>query len=864
MAMRFEKLLEAVPDALVGMDQKGMIRFVNRQTESLFGYDRDQLIGRHIDMLVPETLWQIYAQHRKDYFADPRTRSSGLDLELSGRHHNGGEFPIHVSMSSIDTGDVLLVVAGVGDVATQQRAVGNAGLAEAIVEYSDDAIVGLTIDGTVTSWNPAAARMYGYSPKEVIGRPDRLIPQERAGELEAVLARIRDGHHVEHAETTLVRKDGTAVPVSITAAPIRDESGTVVGVSTVHRDVSAQRQAFEATRRLASIVEYSQDAIISGSLDGKITSWNPAAERLFGYSSKDVVGKPASLLVPKDRSGEFRAVLGKVNAGDHVKEFETMRVRKDGTVFPISLTVSPTRDADGVIIGTSVIYRDLTAQRLAEQALQHERDLLRATMDSLMDPHVLHEAVRDEAGKIVDFVYVDANPAACAYNGMDYEHLVGARLLDVQPGIIAYGLFDRYVHVVETGEPLVLDDIVYAQELRGGQERHYDVRAARVGDGLSYTWRDVTDRHVVAARLAESQDRYRLLAENASDVVFLAGSDRRIMWMAPSVTAALGWDPAELVGTEMADLFRPDFKIATVQDRVELYAKGHDVSPEGGFLFQLRTKSGDYRWMSGHEHALTDPDGSPVGVVGGLRDVTDLVKARQEAQGLSKALTTSNDSLREFVAVASHDLRSPLVTIGGFTRILMDNWSTLSDEDRLKELGAIGRGVDRLSLLTDDLLTSAKVEAGADPARPEHVRLTTALASYLEVNREGLGAVAVTCPPELVAVVDPAHLIRILDNYLTNAFKYGEPPICIEAERVGDFVEVRVRDQGPGVPPELVPRLFTKFDRGDTQATRATQGTGLGLSIVKGLAEANHGDVSYQRNEPKGGCFVVRLPAAVA
>jgi PAS domain S-box-containing protein len=289
--MRFENLLEAVPDALVGMDQKGMIRFVNRQTESLFGYDRDQLIGQRIDMLAPETLWQIYAQHQKDYFADPRTRSSGLDVELSGRHHNGGEFPIHASMTSIDTGDVLLVITGVGDVATQQRAVTNAGLVEAIVEHSDDAIVGLTIDGTVTTWNPAAARMYGYSPMEVIGRSDRLISPERAGELEAVLARIRDGH-VEHAETTLVRKDGTVVPVSITAAPIRDEGGTVVGVSAVHRDVTEQRQAFESAQRLAAIVENSDDGVFGASLDGIITSWNPGAEGMFGYSSAEIVGSP--------------------------------------------------------------------------------------------------------------------------------------------------------------------------------------------------------------------------------------------------------------------------------------------------------------------------------------------------------------------------------------------------------------------------------------------------------------------------------------------------------------------------------------------------------------------------------------------
>jgi PAS domain S-box-containing protein len=580
------------------------------------------------------------------------------------------------------------------------------------------------------------------------------------------------------------------------------------------------------------------------------------------------MGKRLLDLVHPDDAAATAAPREAVYLGHEVSTPESgflMRFRsKAGLYRWMSGVATPVTDESGVSTGVVSGLRDVDDLVRAREAAQAGRATLRATLDSLMDPHVLFESVRDERGQIVDFRFADANPAACAYVGIAYQDLVGSRMLEHYPGVVGVGLLKQYAQVVETGQPLRLDDVVYAVETMGGQDRYLDISAARVGDGLSYTWRDVTDRHVAAARLAESQEQYRLLAENASDVVFRAGSDRRIVWIAPSVTAVLGWDPEELVGTQLADLFRPDFKIATVQDRVELYTKGHDVGPEGGFLVELRTKSGDYRWVSGHEHALTDPDGTPVGVVAGLRDVNDLVKARQEAQGLSNALKTSNESLRDFVAVASHDLRSPLVTIGGFTTILTDNWATLSDEARLKHLGAIKRGVDRLSRLTDDLLTSAKVEAGAEQTRPEHIRLATALASYLDANREELGTVAVTCALELVAVVDPAHLSRILDNYLGNAFKYGEPPVCIEAERVGDFVELGVRDHGPGVPPEFVSRLFTKFDRGDTQATRATQGTGLGLSIVKALAEANHGDVRYQQNESTGGCFVVRLPAAVA
>src|SRR5664279_2976750 len=120
---QFEKLLEAVPDALVGVDQKGVITFVNRQTELLFGYGRDQLIGEPIDTLVPQPLWQVYAEHRASYFADPATRSLGLDLELSGRHQDGTDFPVNITMSLIDTGDVLLVITGAGAVTRQRKAV---------------------------------------------------------------------------------------------------------------------------------------------------------------------------------------------------------------------------------------------------------------------------------------------------------------------------------------------------------------------------------------------------------------------------------------------------------------------------------------------------------------------------------------------------------------------------------------------------------------------------------------------------------------------------------------------------------------------------------------------------------------------
>src|SRR5665648_273194 len=412
---RFEKLLEAVPDALVGMDQKGVIQFVNRQTESLFGYDRDQLIGQPIEMLVPETLWQVYDEHRDDYFADPRTRSSGLDLVLSGRHVDGGEFPVNISLSHIDTGDVLLVITAVGDVTQRKLAVKNAELIAAIVQCSDDAIIGETPDGIVTSWNPAAARMFGYSSVEIIGRPARLlVPEDRADQFTFVRATVNAGHHVEHLETFNVRKDGTAFPISLTVSPIRDD-GATGGVSLICRDMSEQQKALEAAQRMASIVKDLDDAILSGSLDGLITSFNPAAEAMFGYPAEEVIGRPADVLLPEDRKGEVKAVLAKVTAGQHVERLQTRRVRTDGTEFPILLTVSPIRGADGVVVGASVIYRDMTEQ---EHAAQYARSLIEVSLDPLM-------TISPE-GKVTD-----VNEATVKITGVPREALIGTDFLSL-------------------------------------------------------------------------------------------------------------------------------------------------------------------------------------------------------------------------------------------------------------------------------------------------------------------------------------------------------------------------------------------------------------------------------------------------
>jgi len=234
---------------------------------------------------------------------------------------------------------------------------------------------------------------------------------------------------------------------------------------------------------------------------------------------------------------------------------------------------------------------------------------------------------------------------------------------------------------------------------------------------------------------------------------------------------------------------------------------------------------------------------------------------RSRVEEANEELQTINEAMRGFIAVAAHDLRSPLASILGFSSILSDSWDTLSEDNRRKFVATIDRQSHNLSMLVDDLFTLSSIEGGAMNTTPERLSLRETIDQCLEVTAGDATDVSVACPPDLVVVADPHHVGRILDNYVQNAFKYGEPPVEIVANRRGKMVEVRVLDRGPGVPPQFVPMLFGKFARAGAPATRAQKGMGLGLSIVRGLAEVNGGQAGYEPNVPRGACFFVRLRA---
>jgi PAS domain S-box-containing protein len=243
-------------------------------------------------------------------------------------------------------------------------------LHEAIVHSSGDAIITKNLGGIITSWNPAATEIFGYTSEEITGQPIlRLIPQRFHDEEQEILRKLRAGELIAHYETTRLTKDGREIVVSLTISPVKDETGRIVGISKLARDITNQKQSDPLRFWLSAIIESSDDAILSKDLNGIITSWNRGAQRIFGYTEAEILGKSILTLIPPELHTEEKTILQKLRAGERIDHFETIRLRKDGERIEVSLTISPVKNASGKIVGASKVLRDISDRKRMEKSL---------------------------------------------------------------------------------------------------------------------------------------------------------------------------------------------------------------------------------------------------------------------------------------------------------------------------------------------------------------------------------------------------------------------------------------------------------------------------------------------------------------
>ena len=490
-----------------------------------------------------------------------------------------------------------------------------------LAENSSDIVAVGDLSGVLTWVSPSVTEHLGWATEDLVGRPfpasvhdaDRAAVQEvpkalSAGRQGRVTTRIRSAAGDWHWYDILVR-------------PVTGESGELVGGVAGWRNIHEQQQLQHALQqsqeRFQLIAENAVEVVLLLDETLNIIWTSPSAQRFTGLSVEELEHGRAWGLIHPDEREMMRNVLRTSFSNAQASQTE-VRFRNPAGQFEYWLaTVRPTDGTTdrGLVVGLRNVDAEVRARH--EARAQHARRI--AVLDSMLDPHVLLMAIRDSQGTIIDFLYVDANDAACEYNQISRNALVGASLMELLPGHRGTGLFAQYCHTVNSGEPLILDDYVYPHEILA-EPRRYDIRAVKVGDALSFTWRDVTERSEATEQLALSERRFRLLADNSADTVLLA-SDGVMRWLSPSLHRMLGYLPEEWVGHRFEEFTHPD-DIALAQSRRFEITKGDSKFTR----LRMRHKDGGYHWIDMNAAPLLDTYGGTEGIVAAMRTSDELVQ----------------------------------------------------------------------------------------------------------------------------------------------------------------------------------------------------------------------------------------------
>lgn len=654
----------------------------------------------------------------------------------------------------------------------------------AIVESSDDAIVGKTLDGIITSWNRSAERILGYSEAEALGKHITLIiPEDRLAEEDLIIGKIRAGERVEQFETLRRHKNGSLINLSVTVSPIRDEAGRVIGASKTARDIGTIRRAEAAAAYLAALVDSSDDAIVSKDLNSVITSWNRGAERIFGYAAQDAIGRPITMIIPDELLQEEDTIITKIRAGERVDHFITERMRKSGERAIVSITVSPIRDSAGRIIGASKIARDVTEQAQAEQRraalvrLNDEiRDLDRPEDIAYAAARVLGETLKvSRAGYGIIDTQDETITIERDWNAPGIKSLAG---------VLHFRDYGSYIENLKRGETVVFADAEIDARTSSMADALKAISAQSVvnlpltehgrfvallylNHATARTWseseltfvrevadrtRTATERARVTAELRQREAELRLLNESLESRVaealaerrlyadilentdaFVQVADSQLNWLAINRASAREFERIFGVTPRVGDNMLA--VLANLPAEREAVYKAWRRALDGEAYTQVEVfgdPERDRRYYEMKFNPLRDEAGTVTGAYQFVFDVTERVLDQQRLHQAEEQLRQSQkmEAVGQLTGGVAHDFNNMLAVVAGNLELL-DRRST-SDDQRAKLLISSAReAARRAGTLTQRLLAFSRQQS-LKPEVLEPNRLVTGMSDLLQ------------------------------------------------------------------------------------------------------------------------------------
>jgi two-component system cell cycle sensor histidine kinase/response regulator CckA len=733
---RRQALLDSALDCIICADPNARITDFNPAAVRTFRISQSEASGKDVVETILHS--SLRDRLRREFFTPAAL--TGLDImgnrfETMCLRGDGSEFPAEITVTQITIEERTSYTVYVRDITARRRAEEMVVRLAAIVESSEDAIIGKDLDCQITSWNKGAERMYGYTFGEIIGQDIAILAPDRKDETRKIVEELKAGRSIENFETVRVSRTGKLIYVSLTASPMLDSEGTLVGAATIARDITAQKLAEEALRRANETSIYASPVpIIAADLESRVTMWNPAAEALFGWSEAEVIGEP-NPIIPRDVQTEAIQLHSRLLSGETLRGIEVLRQKRDGTLVRISLSAAPIRDPSRSVKGILGFLADITEEKRSEEALRRAEEKYRTIFENAVEG--IYQTTPD--GK-----YISANPALAHMLGFDSpEELINAR---------------KDIRTQEYVKPEMHTEFVKVLEERG-----------------------------------------------------------------------------------------------VVQ----------------GFEYEAYCKNGNSIWVSENARAVRNLEGGIVYFEGTVEDITARRELEHQLRQMQKI-----EAVGRLAGGVAHDFNNILMAISSYAELLDRK---LVDESARRYASEIVKATDRGSSLTEGLLTFSRKQVlspkvlDLNPLIEEQIRM---LKRLIPENIE-LEFVAASEIGRVKA--DPSQVQQVLMNLIINArdampnggrlvIETGNAELdAVDFPRgsqalPGNFVMVAVSDNGCGMSAETKTHLFEPFFTTKEQG----KGTGLGLAIVFGIVKQSGGQVFVQSELDMGTTFKVYFPSVQA
>jgi PAS domain S-box-containing protein len=852
---RYRMLFENMNDAAFLADpEAGIILEANKQAEVLLGRTRDEIIGMHQSELHPPGQADKYREKFERHIRAGRIP----DYDAEVLRKDGASVPVTICASAQQIAGRQLLLALFRDI-TERKQVEEA-LRESQERYrviSEGSGLGILIADSETRQfvyaNPCVCRLLGYTERELLqlGVAD-IHPKDSLGHVASEFESLVRGEKTLASELPCLRKDGTVFYADVTAGRIILNGGQECLVG-FFADVTERKQVEKALRestdQLQAIYNCIADGLVVAEVEtGRIVRVSPAACAMFGYSEREFLEKRVSDLHPAASLGTVEAAFHAQAEGEQVMAPGLPCARKDGSIFLADVAARPTIYAGRrCLVG---FFRDITERKRAEEALQESERKFRTLVENL--PQKIFYKDRDS-------IYVSCNDNYARDLKVSADGITGKTDYDFYPQELAekYRADDK--RVMDSGTTEDIEEVyIEAGERRWVHTIKTPVRdeSGNIVGVLGIFW-DITERKREQEEILFKNALLEAQTEASIDGILVVDSARKMisfnrrfveMWGIPQ-EAVDSRSGERALQSEIEKLTDPEAFLARVR---YLYDHRDEQSRDE---IPLR----DGRTFDRYAAPVRGADGTYYGRVWYFRDITE----RKQGE---KALEAKNRELESFVYSASHDLRAPLVSIEGFSKLLADEYSERLDTEGQDYLGRLRANVSTMNSLLTDLLELSRI------GRAEEPRAAVAVGEVVTEALDSLAQMIHKCGARVRAADDlptvgysRTRLLQVFTNLISNAIKFsrqGEvPQVEVGWEMLAEGVRFFVKDNGIGIAQEHRQKAFEIFSR---LKQKDVEGSGIGLAIVKRIVENHGGEVGVDSIPGQGSTFSFTVPRHAA